>query len=217
MSTAVTRWWLVRHAPVVNPSRQIYGQSDIDCDTGNAAVFTGVAEALPAAAAWYATPLSRTQRTAAALRAARRSPAHWADPAIEPAFMEQHFGSWQGRPRSDILGDGDPAATRFWLAPAYEAPPGGESFAALCARVQERLLALSVQHRGEDVVLVCHGGPIRAALALALGLAPPAALPFKIDTVSVTRLDWIEGTPALWRVWFTNWLPDLAEMVPAHI
>lgn len=214
MTAAVTRWWLVRHAPVVNPSKCIYGQSDIDCDTTREAVFQGVAEALPADARWYVTPLSRTQRTAAALRAARRSPANWAEPGIEPAFMEQHFGSWQGRPRAEILGSTDPAQTRFWLSPAYEAPPGGESFAALFARVAERLLTLSVQHKGEDVVLVCHGGPIRAALGLALGIAPHAALPFKIDTVSVTRLDWIAAEPALWRVWFTNWLPDIGEMLP---
>jgi hypothetical protein len=32
---AVTRWWWVRHAPVPNPERRCYGQSDMDCDVSN--------------------------------------------------------------------------------------------------------------------------------------------------------------------------------------
>jgi alpha-ribazole phosphatase len=40
---------------------------------------------------------------------------------------------------------------------------------------------------------VAHGGTIRAALAHALALAPEAALAFTIDTLSLTRIDRIDG------------------------
>jgi alpha-ribazole phosphatase len=44
---------------------------------------------------------------------------------------------------------------------------------------------------------VSHGGPIRAALALALDLSPAAALRFAIEPLSVTR---IEAVGSGWRV-----------------
>ena len=36
---SVTRWWWVRHAPVPNPERRCYGQSDKDCDVSNEELF----------------------------------------------------------------------------------------------------------------------------------------------------------------------------------
>ena len=52
-----------------------------------------------------------------------------------------------------------------------------------------------------DVVLVVHSGTIRAALAIALDLAPDAALRFVIDPLSLTRIDRLESG---WRVVAVN-------------
>ena len=41
---ALTRWWWVRHAPVREDGGNIYGQSDIDCDTSDREVFEAVAK-----------------------------------------------------------------------------------------------------------------------------------------------------------------------------
>ena len=49
---AVTRWWWVRHAPVPNPERRCYGQSDMDCDVSNEALFRHQAKLLPKGAVW---------------------------------------------------------------------------------------------------------------------------------------------------------------------
>jgi alpha-ribazole phosphatase len=48
-----------------------------------------------------------------------------------------------------------------------------------------------------DVVLVVHAGTVRAALAIALDLAPEPALRFVIDPLSLTRIDRIADS---WRV-----------------
>jgi broad specificity phosphatase PhoE len=56
-------------------------------------------------------------------------------------------------------------------------------------------------------VAVTHGGTIRAALGLALDLAPQAALAFYTDNCSLTRLDHLsagDGGPGLWRVVAVN-------------
>ena len=43
----ITRWWWVRHAPVRNDGGNIYGQTDLACDTSDTEVFDAVAKILP--------------------------------------------------------------------------------------------------------------------------------------------------------------------------
>ncbi|MGQ9365575.1 histidine phosphatase family protein [Azospirillum sp. ST 5-10] len=214
MNVVTTRWWLIRHAPVVNPHRRIYGQTDIDCDTADSASFAALAAGLPRGAVWLATPLARTRLTAAAIRAA------WgAEPPPEPepvaALAEQHFGAWTGLTHDELHARQPAAAHRFWIAPASERPPEGESFTDVVARVAAALDRLTAAHAGRDVVAVVHGGPIRAALTHALHLDPEAALRFRIDTLSLTRLDHIavDDQPPAWRVSGVNLPPGavLAE------
>ena len=50
---------------------------------------------------------------------------------------------------------------------------------------------------GEDVVIISHGGAIRAACAYALGLNPHQALSLAIENISLTRL---ERTRTDWRL-----------------
>src|ERR1700761_7481011 len=62
-----TRWWWVRHAPVRSDGGNIYGQKDIECDTGDREVFEAVAKILPRRGVWYASSLKRTHQTAEAI------------------------------------------------------------------------------------------------------------------------------------------------------
>ncbi|HYG86420.1 MAG TPA: histidine phosphatase family protein [Azospirillum sp.] len=216
--TIVTRWWLIRHAPVINPEHRIYGQSDVEADTADTAAFRALAGALPRGAVWVATHLRRTQQTTSAIHAAWENPAESDKPLrpqIEPALAEQSFGDWQGLTHDELNATRPQAAHRFWLAPAVERPPGGESFADVVARVSAALERLTDAHAGRDVVAVLHGGPIRAALALALDLDLDAALRFRVDTLSLTRLDHIAvpGHPPAWRVAGVN-LPPGAVLLP---
>ncbi len=65
---------------------------------------------------------------------------------------------------------------------------------------------------GRDVVAVCHGGTIRAALARALELDPERALAIATENCALTRLDHIAGPPGshapgtegVWRVALVN-------------
>ena len=54
------------------------------------------------------------------------------------------------------------------------------------------------------MVIVSHGGTIRAAVAHALGIAPDNALHLSIQNLSLTRL---ERQEAGWRVVCVNELP----------
>jgi alpha-ribazole phosphatase len=183
----VTRWWWIRHAPVTANHGCCYGQTDFPCEVNDLPAFSALAARLPAGAIWLASPLLRTHMTAAALVAAGAAPG--AALAIEPDLIEQNFGAWQGVKYTDIYARRGDDWHGFWLAPAHHAPPGGESFATLAARVHRGIERLNERHRGRDVISISHGGPIRAALALALGLSPDAALAFAVDNLSLTRID----------------------------
>ena len=192
-SSRVTSWWLIRHGPVINPSGAIYGQQDVALDTRDADIFTRVGMHLPADALWFASPLSRTTQTAQRLGGKNITPL--------PELIEQHFGDWQGHHAQKV----DKAESHpFWECPAYLRPPGGESFTDVAARVAPTLETLSQQHAGKNIVCVAHGGSIRAALAMAASIPLDLALAFRIDTLSVTRLDYITFPPSdarrQWRI-----------------
>lgn len=204
---ATTRWWWVRHAVVPNPEARCYGQSDMDCDVSDKALFDGQARILPRNAVWVTSALLRARKTAQTLGA------HGADyrtPIVEPAFNEQHFGALQGATYVEIARDhGDDYP--YWLIhPTARAPgDGGESFVDLFERTAAAVKRLTAEHRGRDIVAVTHGGTIRAALGLALGLPPEGAVRFEQQNVSVTVIDHLEhvAPPHDWRVVMANRLP----------
>ena len=203
-----TRFWWVRHAPVPHGGR-IYGQTDLSCDCSDTAVFAGLASRLPQEAVWVTSTLRRTHETAAAIVCAGL-PGPTSIPGPEVAALadlaEQNFGEWQGLTYEELRHSRAGDFHRFWHAPAHLAAPGGESFVAMMERVARAIHRLVAEHQGRDIIAVAHGGTIRAALALALGLEPEAALAFTIENCSLTRIDRIDGPGQGhgWRVVTTN-------------
>ena len=209
---SITRWWWVRHAPVPNPERRCYGQTDKDCDVSDEALFKHQAALLPKGAVWYSSNLLRARKTAECLGA---HGAEFGEVLIDPDLAEQHFGAWQGLTYTEI------AETHgnnhlFWLGPPELRPPGGESFVDLRERTVRSIERLTERYRGRDIVATAHGGTIRAALAHAFNMHPEAAVRFEIENVSITLIEHFEqADPAhAWRVAFTNYMPR--RIVQAH-
>jgi len=203
-----TRWWWVRHAPVVDAHLlRLSGQADVDADTSDDAAFRALAACLPKGAVWVLSNLRRTRQTAEALWEAggeagggaggKAGAGHPADPLVEPAFAEQAFGDWTGLTWAEVGAAED--ARAFWDAPADTVPPSAEtglpaeSFADQCARVRAGIETLTARHAGRDIVAVAHAGTVRAAVALALGLDPAQALALDVRNLGLTRLDHIAG------------------------
>ena len=201
--TVVTRWWWVRHAPVTNHGGRLYGRTNVLANTSERARFDALAQALPAGAVWLTSDLLRTHQTADAIADA----GHPVPPRdIEPDLDEQDFGAWQGLTWNEVASERGGLAHKYWVAPAHVTPPKGESFVDVIERVTAAVGRRTVRHAGTDIVAVAHGGSIRAALALALGLDPERALAFSIDNLSITRIDHVDG-PArggAWRVVAVN-------------
>lgn len=202
----ITRWWWVRHAPVVGLNGVIYGGNDVPCDVSDSAAMAALAARLPEEALWVTSHLGRTQATAEAINAARGAAIA---PLVEPDLAEQDFGAWQGRSFAELERDGDAVYHKFWLAPADHAPPGGESFAAVADRVAAVIARLTAAHAGRDIVAVAHGGTVRAALVLALGLEPEAALAVRVENLSLTCIEHVDRPEpgGDWRVVHVNLPP----------
>ncbi|WP_445376497.1 histidine phosphatase family protein [Niveispirillum fermenti] len=192
----VTRWWWIRHAPLRLPPGAMAGRLDVDVDLSDIEMINGARHRLPADAVWLTSPLVRSIRSAAVLApgVATRCVAD---------LTEQDFGRWQGRTHAEVWENERATAEQFWHDPAGNAPPDGESFAALSGRVAAAIRRETVALAGRDVVMVGHAGPIRAALALALGLTPGAALAVAVDHWHLFRLDHMAmegGGDGQWRL-----------------
>jgi alpha-ribazole phosphatase len=201
-----TRFWLIRHAIVDENARaMLYGVMDVPlCETSlleQAPMYRALAARLPRPAVWKVTPLSRTRRTAEALFAAGYPRAEL---AVEPALIEQSLGEWQGLPHADLPARLTLPKHAFWPLAGDERPPGGETMTEVIERVGGALERLAAQHDGEDVVIVSHGGAIRAAVAHCLRIGPDNALHLAIQNLSLTRL---ERSSEGWRVACVNELP----------
>jgi alpha-ribazole phosphatase len=187
-----TRWWWIRHAPVRVDEGRIYGQTDLPCDCSDARVFSSLAALLPRQAIWVTSHLARTHQTARAVLAAGNFEATQ-EIQQDKDLAEQHLGDWQGLDRHTFLMNRKQEPDSFWYAAADERAPNGESFADLVVRVGAAIARVTEAHQGNDIVAVAHGGTIRAAIAIALGLPPRGGFAFMIDNCSLTRLDHYQG------------------------
>lgn len=59
----------------------------------------------------------------------------------------------------------------------------------VCSRVGACLDRLAAEHEGQDMVVVSHGGAIRAALAHALRIHPETALHFSIQNLALSVIE----------------------------
>ena len=86
------------------------------------------------------------------------------DPVVEPRLAETETGDWTHRSFDEVTAD-DPEGFRSFLELDEQWEfPGGESFAAQSARVEEALGELSSRQSDFPIVVVCHRNVIRLAL-----------------------------------------------------
>jgi len=201
-----TDFWLIRHALVDENARAyLYGVMDVPlCETTlleQAPMYRSLAARLPRPARWLVTPLSRTRRTAETIFAHGYPRAEL---GVEAGLIEQSLGEWQGLPHHALPARLVHPAHAFWPLAGHEKPPGGESMAEVITRVGTAMERLAETHAGRNVVIVSHGGAIRAAIAHALQIGADNALHMSVQNLSLSRL---QRTREGWRVVCVNELP----------
>ena len=149
----MTLLYLVRHGETDwNLAHRIQGSTDIPLnDTGREqAAITGRLLASREWDAVIASPLSRAYETASIIA----GELGLGDPEPLADLVERHYGEAEGLSYEEI-------DARF---PGDTVVPGRESREEVAERVVPALIALAERHPGQSLVVVSHGGVIRAVL-----------------------------------------------------
>lgn len=108
---------------------------------------------------------------------------------IEPRFREMHFGTWEGKTPTALMAECPGAVRRFWSDPQAYPPPGGEPPGAFCSRVAAGWRELVASLCGERVLLIAHGGTVRAILGHLRRLPMRELTALEVPYASVHRVD----------------------------
>jgi alpha-ribazole phosphatase len=140
--------FLIRHPRPDVPPGVCYGATDLELAQNALDCATRLRARLPARIRLYSSPMRRCRYLAQILDPAAR---------YDPRLREMDFGEWEMRdwsriPRHEL--------DAWAAAPMTFAPPGGESVAAVRARVIT-FLDERCQTDGEDIAVVTHAGVLR--------------------------------------------------------
>lgn len=182
------RLTLVRHTSLQIPSGVCYGQTDVDVAASffqeasltkhklNGGQFDAV----------FSSPLQRCVKLSQVLTT--ENIVH------DERLKELHFGDWEMRAWDDIPRD----VFDHWAQNYAElAPPNGETFQQLQQRGIAFVEDMLQKHPQGHVLVVTHGGMIRAMLAHVLNMQLKGLFRFNIDYGSVTQLDFCGIVPKI--------------------
>lgn len=170
--------YLIRHPAPQVAAGVCYGRSDLPLAEPAELAARHLRATLPAGLPVVSSPARRCRELACALRA---------DAQCDDRLWEMDFGAWEGRPWSAI----ERAALDAWAADPFGfTPPGGESPAAMAARVVAFAESLAP---ARDLVVVGHHGPLRVLIVHLLGLPLAASLQLHLDFARHACLDLTAG------------------------
>ena len=173
---------LVRHGETdANRAGLLLGRADPPLTARGVRQAAALARTLARAAAplLVTSPLTRAVETAAAIGQVTGVPA-----GVEPRLTELDYGEWDERPLADLPAD----VAAWWRADPTFAPPGGESLAAVRARVAPCAAELLDEARERTVIAVSHVSPIKAIILWALDLPDELAWRLRLDLASISRV-----------------------------
>jgi probable phosphoglycerate mutase len=130
----------------------------------------------------YASDLARAQQTASFIGTVVGRPVH-----TDTALRERCFGRQEGRPLGELVASASGISGER-VVDASARPEGGESLDQVFERVGSFLEWLRGQPDAGDVVLVTHGGTIRALRAYASGVTMRETVWDAVPNGSVWRI-----------------------------
>jgi broad specificity phosphatase PhoE len=143
-----------------------------------------LAAVLPRATRVISSPLQRTRQTAAAFG----SPVE-----IDERWIELDYGDLDGTPLRDVPAD----VWAAWREDPSLSPGGGESLVDVGRRVRAACADLAEEAARQDVVVVTHVSPVKAALAWALGVGDEVAWRAFVAPASITQIATAGPRPSL--------------------
>lgn len=167
-----------------NASGLLLGRADPDLDELGRRQAAAIAASIPGPALVVSSPLGRCAQTAAAFGV---------EPEIDERLVELDYGDFDLRPLSEV----PPETWARWRADSDFRPPNGETLNELGGRVSEALDDLVERALTQDVVVVTHVSPIKAAVAWALDVPMSISWRCFVAQASITRIAVSERGPSL--------------------
>ena len=175
--------YLVRHTKVDYPAGVCYGQSEIDVNNTFEVEKNMIAGELQNIEfdKIYSSPLKRCAILAEAFTNSTKKV------IFDERLMELNFGKWEGRKWKKIEKSEE---AKLWFNDHLNTPcPGGESYADLLRRIQDFINNLRKTDSEKNVLIICHGGTIRAFYAIINKVSPHKAFDLKLDYGQVVEME----------------------------
>lgn len=191
---------LARHGQTAaNAAGLLLGRADPVLTEMGQRQAAALAAAVPGPSLVITSPLRRAAQTAAAwgLRV-----------TVDERWIEVDYGEWDQVPLASV----PRALWRAWRNDPGFRPPGGESLAEVGERVREACWELVVRAPEEDVVVVTHVSPLKAAVAWALGVGDEVAWRLFCSVGSLSRVAVSGSSPVLTSFNEVGHLRDLTEI-----
>jgi len=158
----LTRFGLLRHGQTVwNQQKKIQGRLDSELTEAGIEQIQRWARFLDSAAwSWnriVASPAPRAQKTAALINQRLNLPIE----TIQD-LREQDWGAWEGLSRAEIELSHKRILEEQVAGGWSFRPPDGESRAEVLDRTRAALADLGNRYPGEDILVICHQGVIKA-------------------------------------------------------
>ena len=177
---------LVRHGQTEwNDVSRFQGSTDVPLNE------TGLAQAEKTARriegwpvdAVYTSPLTRSRQTADIIAARYRK-----SPVVMDDLTEINFGSWEGFYFNKLLEKKDESLLKWIADPFFQTPPGAENWDSIRQRA-ERAVNSVLGSGYKNIVIVSHGGIMRALLVTFLGFDPHTVWKIRSTNCSLTGIE----------------------------
>jgi broad specificity phosphatase PhoE len=177
---------LMRHGRTDwNDAHRFQGRTDIPLNDKGLAQAEKTADRL---AKWpvdavYTSPMIRACQTAQPI--ANR---HGRKPIVLNDLVEVDFGPWENQSFENIRCQ-YPDLMRKWMKdPFFRAPEGAETWESIRIRA-ERAIEVVLREEGKRVVVVSHGGIMRALFSVLLGLDPHVVWNIKASNCALNGIE----------------------------
>ncbi|MCS6776760.1 MAG: histidine phosphatase family protein [Chloroherpetonaceae bacterium] len=184
----VQRIYVVRHGVTLwNREARFQGQTDIPLTEEGREQARRLAERLATSSpvAIWSSDLVRARDTAEIIAIH-----HGLRVRTTPLLRELMLGEWEGLNRTEIeaRGEADRLA-RYAQDPLHHRPPGGEPLESAWDRVLRAAAMIRAQHPQGDLVIVGHGGSLRALLCHAIGAPMTSMRRIRLDNCSLSIIE----------------------------
>ena len=178
--------YLVRHTRPAIAEGLCYGRHDVPLDEADLdARLPMIINQLPRGMHFYSSPASRCARLAEQLVVTTGGVLA----GVDARLHELDFGDWEGRLWRDLPRE----ETERWTGDiVHYAPPNGENFMAMWARVTafyQDMLNAAQKGGQQQLAVIGHAGSLKVLLMRALKLAPDQFAAFDFAQGRIARLD----------------------------